>query len=150
MTTIKGPQIFRQEKCTPSPRQNPGYAYDISTKLGRHIHHVSGFAEKVLKMRGKRSKPWRDKCTLRRRHGFRRCSVKFHLCKVDIGFDNTAINTTVSSLNQGCPQDVKSQDRDETRRSKKRLETASRPRRSRPRLHLCSEHPQHPHTEGLS
>jgi len=27
------------------------------------------------------------------------------------------------------------QDRDETRRSKKRLETASRPRRSRPRLH---------------
>ena len=32
---------------------------------------------------------------------------------------------------------AKSQDRDETRRSKKRLETVSRPRRSRPRLHPC-------------
>ena len=69
----------------------------------------------------------------------------------------------IDAERQGCPQDVKSQDRDETesfyhprfqtlktetrprrstcktetkrRRSKKGLETASRPRRARPRLH---------------
>ena len=34
------------------------------------------------------------------------------------------------SYTQGCPQDVKSQDRDET-------ETFQKPRRSRPRLHPC-------------
>ena len=26
--TKKGHQIFGQEKCTPAPRENPGYAYD--------------------------------------------------------------------------------------------------------------------------
>jgi len=39
------------------------------------------------------------------------------------------------------------QDRDEKRRSKKRLETVSRPRRSRPRLHPCI--PTYPNTFGM-